>query len=105
MITDNGILSCLDLATGKVHYGPERLRLGTYSSSPLLADGKLYVTSEEGLTSVIKAGTAFELLAENALDGGFTVSSPVAAGGQLVIRTKGQLFVIGTPSAAKAASR
>ena len=35
VVTDNGLLSCLDLATGKVHYGPQRLRVGTYSSSPL----------------------------------------------------------------------
>src|SRR5262245_42934871 len=75
VVTDNGVLSCLDLATGKVLYGPQRLALGTYSSSPLLADGKLYVTNEEGLTSVVKAGPAFELLAENPLDD-FTVSSP-----------------------------
>ena len=105
VVNDKGLLSCFDLATGKLHYGPQRLRVATYSSSPLLADGKLYVTDEDGVTSVVKAGTTFELLAENALDGGFTVSSPVAAGGQLFIRTKGQLFVIGTPSAARAASR
>ena len=78
-----------------LHYGPQRLRVGTYSASPLLADGKLYVTSEDGLTSVVKAGTAFELLAENALDD-FTLSSPVAAGGQIFLRTRGALHGIGT---------
>ena len=92
---DNGVLFCLELATGKTVYGPERLRSGTYSSSPLLADGKLYLTSEDGVTSVVKAGTSFELLAENALDG-FTVSSPAAASGQLFIRTSGHLYAIGT---------
>ena len=56
VLTDKGLLYCMDLATGKPHYGPERLRTGTYSSSPLLADGKLYVTSEDGVTSVVKAG-------------------------------------------------
>jgi outer membrane protein assembly factor BamB len=95
LVTDRGLLFCLDLATGRVHYGPQRLRVGTYSASPLLADGKLYVTSEDGLTSVIKAGTAFELLAENALDD-FTLSSPVAAGGQIFLRTQGALHAIGT---------
>jgi outer membrane protein assembly factor BamB len=103
VVTDKGLLHCLDLLTGKAHYGPQRLRVGTYSSSPLLADGKLYVTSEEGLTSVVKAGTSFELLAENPLDD-FTVSSPAAASGQLFIRTRGHLFAIGG-SGAKAASR
>ncbi len=94
VLTDKGLLYCMDLATGKPHYGPERLRTGTYSSSPLLADGKLYVTNEDGVTSVVKAGTAFELLAENALEG-FTVSSPAAASGQLFIRTASHLYAIG----------
>ena len=58
VVTDKGLLYCMDLATGKTHYGPERLRSGTYSSSPLLADGKLYLTSEDGVTSVVKAGTS-----------------------------------------------
>jgi outer membrane protein assembly factor BamB len=95
VVTDRGLLFCLDLMSGRVHYGPQRLRVGTYSASPLLADGRLYVTSEDGLTSVIKAGPAFELLAENALDD-FTLSSPVAAGGQIFLRTRGALYAIGT---------
>lgn len=94
VVTDKGLLFCLDLASGKVRYGPQRLRVGTYSASPLLADGKLYVTSEDGLTSVVKAGTTFELLAENALDD-FTLSSPAAAGGQILLRTRGALYGIG----------
>jgi len=97
VVRDNGVLYCLDLATGKPHYGPERLHAGTYSASPLLADGKLYLTSEDGVTSVVKAGTAFEVLAENALDG-FTVSSPAAASGQLFLRTTSHLYAIGAPS-------
>ena len=95
VVTDRGLLFCMDLASGRVHYGPQRLRVGTYSASPLLADGKLYVTSEDGLTSVVKAGTSFELLAENVLDD-FTLSSPVAAGGQIFLRTRGTLYAIGT---------
>jgi outer membrane protein assembly factor BamB len=94
VVTDKGILWCLDLRTGKTVYGPERLAVGTYSSSPLLADGKLYITSEEAVTSVIKAGPEYELLAENALEG-FTLSSPVAAHGQLFLRTGETLFCIG----------
>jgi outer membrane protein assembly factor BamB len=105
VVTDKGLLYCFDLLSGRRHYGPQRLRVATYSASPLLADGRLYVTDEDGVTSVVKAGTAFELLAENALDGGFTVSSPAAAAGQIFIRTKGQLFALGTAAAARAASR
>jgi outer membrane protein assembly factor BamB len=94
VVTDKGVLWCLDLLTGKPVYGPERIAVGTYSASPLLADGKLYVTNEDGLTTVVKAGPAFEVLAENAL-GGFTLSSPVAAGGRLYVRTTEALYSIG----------
>ncbi len=96
VVRDNGVLFCLELATGKTVYGPERLRSGTYSSSPLLADGKLYLTSEDAVTSVVKAGRQFELLAENALEG-FTVSSPAAASGQIFIRSASHLYAIGLP--------
>jgi outer membrane protein assembly factor BamB len=94
VVNDRGLLWCLELASGRVVYGPQRLHVATYSASPLLADGKLYVTSEDGLTSVIKAGPAFALLAENALDE-FTVASPAAAGGQLFLRTRAALYAIG----------
>jgi outer membrane protein assembly factor BamB len=94
VVTDKGVLWCLELQTGKPVYGPERLAVGTYSASPLLADGKLYVTNEDGLTTVAKAGPPFELLAENPL-GGFTLSSPVAAGDRLYLRTSEALYAIG----------
>jgi outer membrane protein assembly factor BamB len=94
VVTDRGVLTCLDLASGHTVYGPQRLKVGTYSASPLLADGKLYVTSEDGVTSVVKAGRTFELLAENALDD-FTVASPSAAGGQIFLRTRSALHAIG----------
>src|SRR4029450_2481360 len=95
VVTDRGVLTCLDLASGNTVYGRQGLAVGTYSASPLLADGRLYVTNEDGLTSVVKAGPAFELLAENALDD-FTVASPAAAGGQLFLRTRSALYGIGT---------
>jgi outer membrane protein assembly factor BamB len=103
VVRDNGVLFCLDLKTGKPVYGPERLRSGTYSSSPLLADGKLYLTNEDAVTSVVKAGPAFEVLGENVLEG-FTVSSPAAASGQIFIRTGSHLYAIGG-AAAKVAER
>lgn len=97
VVTDKGVLHCLDLKTGRPLYGPERLAVGTYSASPLLADGKLYLTNEDGVTTVVKAGPAFERLAENPLDGSSTLSSPAAAWGLLFIRTRQALYAIGTP--------
>jgi outer membrane protein assembly factor BamB len=94
VVNDKGIVWALDAKTGAAVYGPERLKPGTYSASPLLADGKIYVTSEDGLTSVFKAGPKFELLAENSLDS-YTLSSPAVSDGQIFLRTESHLYAIG----------
>ena len=94
IVDDRGVVHCLEARTGKVVYGPQRLKPGTYSSSPVLADGKIYVTNEDGLTSVFKAGPAFEVLAENALDD-YCLSSIAVSDGQLFIRTTTALWAIG----------
>ncbi|HJO05573.1 MAG TPA: PQQ-binding-like beta-propeller repeat protein [Acidobacteriota bacterium] len=93
-VRDNGVVFCLDAKTGERIYGPVRLAVGTYSSSLVLADGKIYITSEDGLTSVFKAGPEFELLAENDL-GDYTLSSPAVSDGQIFIRTASGLYAIG----------
>jgi outer membrane protein assembly factor BamB len=98
MINDRGIVWCLDAKSGKEIYGPERIATGAYSSSPVLADGKIYITNEEGLTTVIKAGPAFEVLAENPL-GDYTLSSPAISDGQIFIRTATNLYAIGKRTA------
>ena len=60
----------------------------------MLADGRIYVTDEGGVTSVIKAGPEFEVLAENDLDE-YTLSSPAVSEGQIFIRTDAALYAIG----------
>jgi hypothetical protein len=77
-----------------VVYGPERLKPAIYSASPTLADGKLYVTNEEGLTSVFAAGPKFELLAENATEE-YTLSTIAVSDKQLFLRTEKHLYAIG----------
>ena len=94
VVNDRGIMWCLDAKTGQEIYGQQRIKPGTYSASPVLADDKIYVTSEEGLTTVVKAGPKFEVLAENALND-YCLSSPAISDGQIFIRTAGQLFCIG----------
>jgi outer membrane protein assembly factor BamB len=94
-VTDRGVAYALDVQTGKVVYGPQRLRPDSYSASPVLADGKIYITSEnEGLTSVYRAGPQFELLSENPLND-YCLSSPAMSEGQIFIRTTGHLWAIG----------
>jgi hypothetical protein len=78
-----------------VVYGPERLPNDTYSASPVIADGKIYVTSEnEGITSVYKTGPKFEPLAQNTFED-YTLSSVAVSQGQLFIRTQSALWAMG----------
>jgi outer membrane protein assembly factor BamB len=98
IINDKGIVWCLDAKTGAEVYGQQRLKPGTYSGSPVLADGKIYITDEDGLTTVIAAGPKFEVLAENPL-GEFCLSSPAISEGKIYIKTSGHLYAIGKKSA------
>ncbi len=91
MIADSGIACCLDARTGKEVWR-QRLR-GHYSASPVLADGKIYFQSEEGDTTVIRAGKEFKELAKNSL-GERTLASFAAVKGVLFIRGEKHLFRI-----------
>jgi outer membrane protein assembly factor BamB len=95
IINDRGIVWCLDAKTGAEVYGQQRIKPGTYSGSPVLADGKIYITSEDGLTTVLAAGPKFEVLSENPLND-YTLSSPAISDGRIYIRTGGFLYSIGT---------
>jgi outer membrane protein assembly factor BamB len=101
VVNDRGVAFCLELRTGKVVYGPKRIRPGTYSASPVLADGKLYAINEEGLTTVLKAGPVFEVIAENALDD-YVLSSPAISDGQIFLRTASHLYAVGQRRGARA---
>lgn len=94
VVNDRGIMWCLDAKTGQEIYGQQRLKSGTYSASPVLADDKIYVTNEDGLTTVVKAGPKFEIVAENALND-YCLSSPAISDGQIFIRTAQHLYCIG----------
>lgn len=94
LIRENGALFVHDMKTGEVIYGPQRLKPGTYSASPVLADGKIYVINEDGVTSVFKVGPKFELLAENQIDG-YCLSTIAISDGQLFVRSDKFLYCIG----------
>jgi outer membrane protein assembly factor BamB len=100
VVNDRGIMWCLDVKTGKEVYGRQRLRPATYSGSPILADGKIYVTNEDGVTVVVKAGPTFQVLAENDFDD-YTLSSPAVSEGQIFIRTATHLYCLGQRAATR----
>jgi outer membrane protein assembly factor BamB len=93
VVNDRGILTVLDPKTGEPVGERKRLEPGTYSASPLLADGKIYATSEDGATTVVQADESLEILAVNKLDE-YTLASPVAVGNQLFIRTMDYVYCI-----------
>jgi outer membrane protein assembly factor BamB len=93
-INDRGIVFVLDAKTGAEIYGSQRIKPGTYSSSPILADGKIYITNEDGMTTVLKAGPQFEILAENNL-ADYCLSTVAISEGQIFLRTTQYLYAIG----------
>jgi outer membrane protein assembly factor BamB len=95
MVSDNGSVTCLEAKTGKRLWGPERTTIGTVSASPLLADGKIYVTNEKAVTTIVAAGPEFKNLATNQLDDSYTLSSLAVAGRQIFLRTSNCLYCIG----------
>ncbi len=99
VVRDGGVVFALDVKTGATVYGPKRLPSGTYSASPILADGKIYVTTEEeGLTTVFRAGPEFEILSSNSLLGDcspYCLSTVAISEGQIFIRTSSYLWAIG----------
>jgi outer membrane protein assembly factor BamB len=94
LVRENGTLFVHEMKTGAVVYGPQRLKPGTYTASPILADGKIYVTNEDGVTVVFRAGPTFELLAENQVDG-YCLSTIAVSDGQLLVRTDKYLYCVG----------
>jgi outer membrane protein assembly factor BamB len=89
VVTDGGIATCLDAKTGGVVW-QQRLG-GTYSASPVFADGRIYFLAEQGVTTVIAPGREFRRLAANSLDGGLLASMAVS-GGSLYLRTDSHLY-------------
>jgi outer membrane protein assembly factor BamB len=97
MVSDDGLASCLDAATGKAHYSGQRLD-GEFSASPVLADGHVYYCSQKGKTFVVAAGPVFNLVSVNRLgetrDTGF-MASPAIAGDSMFLRTGTHLYRVG----------
>ncbi|MBI3411920.1 MAG: PQQ-like beta-propeller repeat protein [Planctomycetes bacterium] len=90
-ISDRGMASCIDARTGTIHW-QERLG-GNFSASPLHADGRIYLQSEDGATTVIRAGTKFEKVGESRLEER-TFASYAVADGAIYLRTEKHLYRI-----------
>ena len=94
MVSDNGIMTCLDAKSGKEHW-QERVG-GKFSSSPITANGLIYFLNESGTTIVIKADTsAYSEVTRNSIsDGGRTFATLTPADGALLLRSETALYRI-----------
>jgi outer membrane protein assembly factor BamB len=95
VLANQGIFDCYDLKTGEEIYR-ERIphQGGGFSASPVAADGKIFLPSEDGQIFVVKAGPKFELLTTNPM-GELLMATPAISAGMMFVRTQHHLFAIG----------
>jgi len=95
LMTDRGLLTCLDAKTGKLEYEGARVpKATTFTASPVAYEGKILLTSEEGDTYVLKAGPKHEVIRTNSL-GEPVYASPAIADGKIFIRGEQNIYCIG----------
>jgi outer membrane protein assembly factor BamB len=92
VISDQGWLSCFEAQSGRRRWMKQLGR--HHSASPMLADGRIYLTDDDGITYILKAGPDFEVIARNSLNDE-CYSSPAISHGHLFIRTNHYLYCIG----------
>ena len=92
IVSDLGIVSCVDAVTGVLHW-QQRIG-GNHSASPVFVAGRIYFLSEEGVTTVIAPGKTFQKLATNVLDGAALASMAVLSK-SIFIRTQSHLYRLG----------
>jgi outer membrane protein assembly factor BamB len=93
----NGVLAAYDVRTGQRVYQERVGNGGSFSASPVAADGKLYLCSEDGDVFVVKAGSAYELLTQNAMNE-VLMATPAISDGMIIIRGLKHVFAIGHKS-------
>jgi outer membrane protein assembly factor BamB len=96
VIKNGGILTAFNPVTGEVlKTGRVRGALGGYSASPVAAEGKLFIVSEEGKLTVLRAGRDWDVLAVNDISEG-SFATPALSGGRIYVRTDDALYCFGS---------
>lgn len=97
VLANNGVFDAYDLQTGAEIYRQRLPDVGSgFSASPVAADGKIYLSSEDGEVIVIRAGAEFAHLATNTM-GDLLMSTPALSAGRMYIRGATTLFAVGRP--------
>ena len=94
-VTDNGFMSCFNATTGEPYYHQVRLpKPYSFKASPVGANGKLYLSTEDGDVVVLKMGKEYEVIATNTLEDHSFISSPAIVNGEIFLRSETSLFCI-----------
>jgi outer membrane protein assembly factor BamB len=91
-MANNGNLYCIEAKTGKELYR-KRTHVNLHRASPVYADGNIYLTSRDGIITVVKAGREFQLVAQNDMKESIS-ASPAISNGTLYLRTFAALWAI-----------
>jgi outer membrane protein assembly factor BamB len=97
VLANNGVFDAYNLRTGDEIYRQRLTSVGNgFSASPVAADGKIYLSNEDGDILVVSAGPEFKQIAANAM-GELLMATPALSGGVMYVRTARSLFAIGRP--------
>jgi outer membrane protein assembly factor BamB len=95
VLTDDGKVSCYNARTGEPYYHQTRLpKTYSFKSSPVGANGKLYLASENDDVIVLKMGEKFEVLATNTMPDQMFIATPAIVGGEIFLRSQNRLYCI-----------
>jgi PQQ-like domain len=95
VLANNGVFDAYDVKTGAEVYRQRLAYVGSgYSASPVAADGKIYLSSEDGEMLVVAAGREFQLLSANSM-GELLMATPALSEGLMFIRTAESVFAVG----------
>ncbi len=95
VLTDNGMVSCYNARTGEPYYQQTRLpKTYSFKSSPVGANGKLYLASENEDVLVLRMGEKFEVLATNTMTDQIFIATPAISGGEIFLRSQNRLYCI-----------
>jgi outer membrane protein assembly factor BamB len=94
ILQNNGVLVSYRAKTGELVYRQRVGSGGAFSASPVAADGRLYITSEDGDIYVVRAGPEYELVATNPM-GEVCMATPAVSKGRMFIRTQHHLYAVG----------
>jgi outer membrane protein assembly factor BamB len=98
VLGNDGIFDAYNLHTGEEVYRQRLTKVGNgFSASPVAADGKIYLTNEDGDMIVVSAGSEFKQLATNSM-GELAMATPALSDGVMYVRTARSLFAVGRPA-------